>query len=130
MSPDAGTAQALFVKPMLLVLDEPTNHLDLGACVWLEDYLAKWESILLLTSHSQDFLNGVCSKTYHLTVDKRLVLCAPAPPCTPGVGRAPAWCGRGVSGSGRGHALRAVRRRRFDFARRCALQTAATSTTT
>jgi len=34
--------QALFVKPMLLVLDEPTNHLDLGACVWLEDYLAKW----------------------------------------------------------------------------------------
>jgi ATP-binding cassette subfamily F protein 2 len=67
-------AQALFVKPMLLVLDEPTNHLDLGACVWLEDYLAKWESILLLTSHSQDFLNGVCSKTYHLTVDKRLVL--------------------------------------------------------
>ena len=46
-------AQALFVKPTLLVLDEPTNHLDLGACVWLEDYLSKWESILLLTSHSQ-----------------------------------------------------------------------------
>ena len=60
-------AQALFVKPMLLVLDEPTNHLDLGACVWLEDYLAKWESCLLMTSHSQDFLNGVCSKTIHLT---------------------------------------------------------------
>merc|ERR1719183_558968 len=67
-------AQALFVKPMLLVLDEPTNHLDLGACVWLEDYLAKWESILLLTSRSQDFLDGVCSKVYHLTVDKRLDL--------------------------------------------------------
>mmetsp|Transcript_25316 Transcript_25316/g.59050 ORF Transcript_25316/g.59050 Transcript_25316/m.59050 type:complete len:717 (-) Transcript_25316:679-2829(-) len=67
-------AQALFVKPMLLVLDEPTNHLDLGACVWLEDYLAKWESILLLTSHSADFLNGVCSKVYHLTVDRRLEL--------------------------------------------------------
>jgi len=56
------------------VLDEPTNHLDLGACVWLEDYLSSWDSILLLTSHSQDFLNGVCSKTYHLTVDKRLML--------------------------------------------------------
>ena len=61
-------AQALFVRPMLLVLDEPTNHLDLGACVWLEDYLAKWDSILILTSHSADFLNGVCSKMYHLTV--------------------------------------------------------------
>jgi len=67
-------AQALFVRPMLLVLDEPTNHLDLGACVWLEDYLAKWESILILTSHSADFLNGVCSKIYHLTVRKTLDL--------------------------------------------------------
>jgi len=67
-------AQALFVRPMLLILDEPTNHLDLGACVWLEDYLAKWESILLLTSHSADFLNGVCSKTYHLTVRKTVDL--------------------------------------------------------
>merc|ERR1719183_1804503 len=67
-------AQALFVKPMLLILDEPTNHLDLGACVWLEDYLAKWESILILTSHSADFLNGVCSKTYHLTVRHTLDL--------------------------------------------------------
>merc|ERR1719313_140113 len=67
-------AQALFVRPMLLILDEPTNHLDLGACVWLEDYLAKWDSILLMTSHSQDFLNGVCSKTYHLSVRKTLDL--------------------------------------------------------
>jgi len=65
-------AQALFVRPMLLVLDEPTNHLDLGACVWLEDYLAKWDSILILTSHSADFLNGVCSKMYHLTVRNTL----------------------------------------------------------
>jgi ATP-binding cassette subfamily F protein 2 len=67
-------AQALFVRPMLLVLDEPTNHLDLGACVWLEDYLSKWDSILILTSHSADFLNGVCSKIYHLTVDNTLQL--------------------------------------------------------
>lgn len=67
-------AQALFVRPMLLVLDEPTNHLDLGACVWLEDYLAGWDSILILTSHSADFLNGVCSKIYHLTVRKTLDL--------------------------------------------------------
>jgi len=67
-------AQALFVRPMLLILDEPTNHLDLGACVWLEDYLAKWESILIMTSHSADFLNGVCSKTYHLTVRQTLEL--------------------------------------------------------
>jgi ATP-binding cassette subfamily F protein 2 len=54
-------AKALFVKPSLLLLDDPTAHLDLEACVWLEDYLAKWERTLILVSHSMDFLNGVCT---------------------------------------------------------------------
>ncbi|KAN0085548.1 P-loop containing nucleoside triphosphate hydrolase protein [Elaphomyces granulatus] len=54
-------AKALFVKPSLLLLDDPTAHLDLEACVWLEEYLKKWERTLVLVSHSQDFLNGVCT---------------------------------------------------------------------
>ncbi|CAG9463116.1 unnamed protein product [Pedinophyceae sp. YPF-701] len=54
-------ARALFVNPTFLILDEPTNHLDLEACVWLEETLAKFNSILLLVSHSQDFLNTVCT---------------------------------------------------------------------
>ncbi|PFH59713.1 hypothetical protein XA68_11976 [Ophiocordyceps unilateralis] len=53
-------AKALFVKPSLLLLDDPTAHLDLEACVWLEEYLKKWERTLVLVSHSMDFLNGVC----------------------------------------------------------------------
>ena len=53
--------KALFVKPSLLLLDDPTAHLDLEACVWLEEYLKKWEKTLVLVSHSMDFLNGVCS---------------------------------------------------------------------
>src|ERR1700753_2163891 len=53
--------KALFVKPSLLLLDDPTAHLDLEACVWLEEYLKKWENTLVLVSHSQDFLNGVCT---------------------------------------------------------------------
>lgn len=53
--------RALFIAPSVLLLDEPTNHLDLEACVWLEDYLAKYTKILLVVSHSQDFLNGVCT---------------------------------------------------------------------
>ena len=61
-------AKALFVKPTLLLLDDPTAHLDLAACVWLEEYLKRFDRILILVSHSQDFLNGVCTNM----IDMRL----------------------------------------------------------
>merc|ERR1719234_679076 len=67
-------AQALFSTPTILLLDEPTNHLDLGACVWLEEYLKTWPTILLLISHSQDFLNGVCTNIMQLTARGTLVV--------------------------------------------------------
>lgn len=54
-------AKALFVKPTLLLLDDPTAHLDLAACVWLEEYMKRFDRTLILVSHSQDFLNGVCT---------------------------------------------------------------------
>lgn len=54
-------AKALFIQPTMLLLDEPTNHLDLSACVWLEQYLAQYKKILIVVSHSQDFLDGVCT---------------------------------------------------------------------
>ena len=60
-------AKALFAAPTLLLLDEPTNHLDLEACVWLEGYLAKYKKCLILVSHSQDFLNGVCTHIIWMT---------------------------------------------------------------
>jgi ATP-binding cassette subfamily F protein 2 len=66
-------AKALFVKPTLLLLDEPTNHLDLEACVWLEEYLKSYDRILVLVSHSQDFLNGVCTNIMNLTHQRKLV---------------------------------------------------------
>jgi ATP-binding cassette subfamily F protein 2 len=50
-----------------------TNHLDMEAVIWLEDYLAKWNRILFLVSHSQDFLNNVCSHMVHFTNRKKLV---------------------------------------------------------
>lgn len=59
-------ARALFVRPTILLLDEPTNHLDLEACVWLEEHLSHYERILVLISHSQDFLDGVCTNIMHL----------------------------------------------------------------
>jgi len=67
-------AQALFVEPTLLLLDEPTNHLDLGACVWLEEYLKKYPNTLLFTSHSEDFMNGICTNIMQLTEKGTLVV--------------------------------------------------------
>ncbi|KAG2498702.1 hypothetical protein HYH03_003442 [Edaphochlamys debaryana] len=63
-------ARALFAAPTLLLLDEPTNHLDLEACVWLEEYLKNYNKCLVVISHSQDFLNGVCTHMIWLTHQK------------------------------------------------------------
>jgi ATP-binding cassette subfamily F protein 2 len=63
-------AKALFVKPTLLLLDDPTAHLDLEACVWLEEYLKRFDRTLVLVSHSQDFLNGVCSNMIDMRMQK------------------------------------------------------------
>ena len=66
-------ARALFIKPHLLLLDEPTNHLDLEAVVWLEAYLSMYNHILVITSHSQDFMDSVCTNIMDLTMKKKLV---------------------------------------------------------
>lgn len=65
-------AKALFVKPSLLLLDDPTAHLDLEACVWLEEYMKKWDRTLILVSHSMDFLNGVCTNMIDMR-EKKLI---------------------------------------------------------
>ena len=48
------------------------SHLDMEAVIWLENYLSKWKRILLLVSHSQDFLNNVCSHMIHFNQHKKL----------------------------------------------------------
>ena len=54
-------AQALFGNPPALLLDEPTNHLDLDSVHWLQDYLRKYEGVLIVISHDRHFLNRVCT---------------------------------------------------------------------
>ena len=66
-------AKALFVKPTLLLLDDPTAHLDLEACVWLEEYLKKFDRTLVLVSHSEDFLNGVCTNMIDMRMKQLLM---------------------------------------------------------
>jgi ATP-binding cassette subfamily F protein 2 len=66
-------AKALTIRPHLLLLDEPTNHLDLEAVVWLEAYLATYNHILVITSHSQDFMDSVCTNILDLTLEKKFL---------------------------------------------------------
>jgi ATP-binding cassette subfamily F protein 2 len=47
--------------------------LDLEACVWLEEYLKTYDRILVMVSHSQDFLNGVCTNIMDLTHKRKLI---------------------------------------------------------
>jgi ATP-binding cassette subfamily F protein uup len=54
-------ANALITDPELLILDEPTNHLDLEMVEWLEDYLIRSRTTLLMVTHDRYFLDRVCS---------------------------------------------------------------------
>eukprot|EP01065_Artemidia_motanka_P025217 TRINITY_DN3015_c0_g2_i1.p2 TRINITY_DN3015_c0_g2~~TRINITY_DN3015_c0_g2_i1.p2 ORF type:complete len:763 (+),score=291.23 TRINITY_DN3015_c0_g2_i1:86-2374(+) len=60
-------AQVLFLRPSFMMLDEPTNHLDIEAVVWLESYLRNFKGILLMVSHSQDFMNNICTHIIHMS---------------------------------------------------------------
>lgn len=54
-------AQAIFGNPDILLLDEPTNGLDIETIVWLENFLADYENIVLVVSHDRHFLDAVCT---------------------------------------------------------------------
>jgi ATPase subunit of ABC transporter with duplicated ATPase domains len=64
-------AQALFGNPDVLLLDEPTNNLDVETIMWLENFLADYENIVLVVSHDRHFLDTVC--THVADVDKKKI---------------------------------------------------------
>ncbi len=55
-------ACCLIQNPDILLLDEPTNHLDIKAIEWLEGYLRKSRSTLMMVTHDRYFLDRVCNK--------------------------------------------------------------------
>ncbi|HNW50323.1 MAG TPA: ABC-F family ATP-binding cassette domain-containing protein [Prolixibacteraceae bacterium] len=59
-------ANVLINEPDFLILDEPTNHLDLDMIEWLEEYLSKTKSTLLMVTHDRYFLDRVCTEIYEL----------------------------------------------------------------
>ncbi len=59
-------ARILLQKPTVMLLDEPTNHLDVESIIWLEQFLQRSESALLLTSHDREFMNRVVHKVIEI----------------------------------------------------------------
>lgn len=57
-----GLAKVLISNPEFLILDEPTNHLDIEMTEWLEEYLSKSNSTLLMVTHDRYFLDRVCNQ--------------------------------------------------------------------
>ena len=59
-------AKVLVAEPDFLILDEPTNHLDLDMIEWLEEYLSKSKSTILMVTHDRYFLEVVCDTILEL----------------------------------------------------------------
>ncbi|MFN5416149.1 MAG: ABC-F family ATP-binding cassette domain-containing protein [Flavobacteriia bacterium] len=59
-------AKVLVAEADFLILDEPTNHLDLDMIEWLEDYLSKAKSTILMVTHDRYFLEVVCDTILEL----------------------------------------------------------------
>lgn len=55
-------AAILIEQPELIILDEPTNHLDIEMVEWLEDFLTRTNSSLLMVTHDRYFLDNVCNE--------------------------------------------------------------------
>ncbi len=55
-------AKILISEPQMLILDEPTNHLDIDMIEWLESYLTRSHTTLLMVTHDRYFLDKVCTR--------------------------------------------------------------------
>ncbi|MGM9693513.1 MAG: ATP-binding cassette domain-containing protein [Alloprevotella sp.] len=63
-------AKILLQRPDILLLDEPTNHLDIESIRWLENFLVKSPSAVLLVSHDRAFINRVTNRTMEISCGK------------------------------------------------------------
>ena len=58
----AALARALLYPADLLILDEPTNHIDPETIAWLENYLGKLKSALLMVTHDRYLLDRIANQ--------------------------------------------------------------------
>ena len=63
-------AKLLLRRPDVLLLDEPTNHLDIESIRWLEKFIARSASAVVLVSHDRAFINNVTNRTLEISCGK------------------------------------------------------------
>jgi ATP-binding cassette subfamily F protein 3 len=59
-------AKLLLESPDLMLLDEPSNHLDIETTAWLESYLSRQPTGMIVVSHDRYFLDAVVTKIWEL----------------------------------------------------------------
>ncbi|RUL87898.1 ABC-F family ATP-binding cassette domain-containing protein [Tautonia sociabilis] len=59
-------ARLLLESPDLMLLDEPTNHLDVATVSWLEAYLSRQPTGMVIVSHDRYFLDATVTKIWEL----------------------------------------------------------------
>ena len=64
----AALVRALAPEPDILLLDEPTNHLDVSVIEWLESYLMRSASAIIMISHDRRFLENLSQITVWLSL--------------------------------------------------------------
>ncbi len=66
----AELAKILVNEPDILLLDEPTNHLDIISISWLENYLQRFDGVVIIISHDRMFLDNVTKRTLEISLSK------------------------------------------------------------
>jgi ATP-binding cassette subfamily F protein 3 len=66
----AELARILVNEPDILLLDEPTNHLDIISISWLENYLQRFDGVVIIISHDRMFLDNVTKRTLEISLSK------------------------------------------------------------
>ncbi|MDE6560434.1 MAG: ABC-F family ATP-binding cassette domain-containing protein [Muribaculaceae bacterium] len=66
-------AKVLLEEPDLLVLDEPTNHLDIAMVEWLEAYLSRLRTTLIMVTHDRYFLDNVCTRILEIDREEAFI---------------------------------------------------------
>ncbi|SUB77598.1 ABC-F family ATP-binding cassette domain-containing protein [Porphyromonas macacae] len=63
-------AKLLLRQPDILLLDEPTNHLDIESIQWLESFIARSRSAMLLVSHDKAFIDNTTNRTIEIELGR------------------------------------------------------------